>query len=285
MHVAEGTTEKAGLNDSELPWNIDGGERFMYDTSMNSASATWYHVAASDESDTEQARAPWTLPWTPFSCAMSGCSFICLCSWCLSSYRLTSDRFWLVSREASPSYSCLSLNVDTDAAGLPLFAPRTHRDDVKLNGGEGLFLENRRGRAPAVDGMGSWQQFRCLLILCQLLRWTRVRSHRGPSPRFITTNKQRRHLACICDCGETRRYRHAVGFWRSGSGAPPKFYKSADLGAESFCRRLLGGCVSLWVRWPIGANVDWMYLHPEPNPWGGPPPPTHPQWWWSSCRP
>lgn len=58
MHVAEGTTEKAGLNDSELPWNIDGGERFMYDTSMNSASATWYHVAASDESDTKQARAP-----------------------------------------------------------------------------------------------------------------------------------------------------------------------------------------------------------------------------------
>lgn len=203
---------------------------------------------------------------------MSGCWFMCLCSWCLSSYRLTSDTFWLVSREASPSYSCLSLNVDADAAGLPLFAPRTHRDDVKLNGGGGLFLENRRGRAPAVGGMGSWQQFICLLILCQLLRWTRVRTHGGPSPRFITTNKQRRHIACICDCGETRRYRHAVRFWRSGSGAPPKFYKSADLRAESFCRRLLGGRVcSLAIQRKRGVNL----FASRTEPLGWTPPPTH----------
>lgn len=132
------------------------------------------------------------------------------------------QRCWLVRREASPSYSHLSLNVDQQTLlemfhwnkqHFVCFSETNWRRPVNTSRWRqtsmwagGPFLENSGGREAAVGvGMGSWQQFRCLLIMCQLLRWTRGRTRRGPRPRFITINKQRSHLACICDSGVTQR--------------------------------------------------------------------------------
>lgn len=265
MHVAERTTEKAGLNDSELPWNIDGGERFMYDTSMTSASATWYHVSASHGSDTGQARA-----CTPKAACQLSCEPALVHPFALLTVELVRAdlRELLIGRLRS----------------ITITHTHTHTAmTLKPSGGEeGLFLESHGGRALVVGGLGSWQQFRCLLIMCQLLRWTRVRTHRSPSPRFLTVARQRSRWACVCGSGGNPAVHNRGGVLVLAHRVtnPTEVLWKCRFKRGTVRRRLLGGPVSLRLRRPINAQTCREFICIS-NPWGDPPP-----WWWrSSCRP
>lgn len=195
----------------------------------------------------------------PVSWAASRRSFIRLRCWRLSSYGLTSESFWLVGWEASPCYT----------------HTHTHHGDAKPVGGEeGLFLESRGGRALVVGGLGSWQQFRCLLIMCQLLRWTRVRTHRSPSPRFLTVARQRSCWACVCDSGGNPAVHNRRGVLVLAQRVtnPTKVLWKCRFKRRTVRRRLLGGPVSLWLRRPINAQTCHEFIC-IPNPWGDPRPP------------
>lgn len=140
--------------------------------------------------------------------------------WLLSLYSLTSEILIGPQRSITIIFTFIFKCWPADAAGdvslkqttfclfqwNKLKTPREHIEmtsNVNVGGGGPSYSG---GREAAVGvGMGSWQQFRCLLIMCQLLRWTRGRTRRGPRTRFITINKQRSHLACICDSGVTQR--------------------------------------------------------------------------------
>lgn len=226
----------------------------MYDTSMNSASATWYHVAASHGSDTGQARA-----CTPKAACQLSCEPALVHPFALLTVELVRAdlRELLIGRLRS--LTMLHTHIHTAMTLNP------------SGGEEGLFLESRGGRALVVGGLGSWQQFRCLLIMCQLLRWTRVRTHRSPSPRFITVARQRSCWACVCDSGGNP----AVHNRREVLVLAQRVTNSTDVPwkcrfkRRTVRRRLLGGPSPANQR----ANVLWIYLHPEPLGW---PPPLHP---------